>query len=98
MTTKQITEKPVNWLHFLSVVAPFIIVTAGWAVSINVRVKTVEVEIDNIKMKSGKMEETLDNINKNLASIAISINTLTVKWEENEKQNNRKLENYNRGL
>ena len=93
MTTKQIKE-PANLLTVIGVFSPFIIIAVGWAISINVRIKALELDVDNIKQKGSKMESTLDDINRNLASIAISINTLTVKLEENEKTNNRKLENH----
>ena len=93
MTVKQTSNTPVSLLTFISVITPFVIIIIGWGINVNIRLSAIEIEIENQKQKGVKMEQTLDAIACNLSSIAISINTLTVKWDENEKQDNRKLEN-----
>jgi len=93
MTTKQIASQPISFIQLIGILIPIVIIVISWGVSISVRVKALEIQFDNMNEKSGKMENTLSEINDNLSSIALSINTLTIKLDQNEKENNRKLEN-----
>ena len=93
MTTKQIASQPISFIQLIGILIPIVIIVISWGVSISVRVKALEIQFDNMNEKSGKMENTLSAINDNLSDIKLSINTLTVKFEEDEKKNNRKLEN-----
>ena len=94
MTARQaLINKPVSVLGVLGLMMPVVIILITWGINVNVRLTALEIEVKELKDKSTRMEESLDGIDKSLNTIAISINTLNIKWEmEHEKAINRKLE------
>lgn len=94
--TQKIDKTP-SYTGVLGIISPFFIIVVAWGINVNVRLKSLEIELDNLKEKSERTEQVLEEINKSLYTISINVNTLMVKYDmvKNDNQKTNKDEKIN---
>lgn len=89
MSTKELMSKQVSVSSLIIALIPILTAISGYAISYNVttneRIKTLEVEQVNTDKRLTALEEVAKEINCNLVDIKLSLNTISVKYQEKDK-------------
>ena len=89
MSTKELMNKQISVSSLIITLIPILSAISGYAISYNVstneRIKTLEDEQVNTEKRLTALEEVAKAINCNLVDIKLSLNTISVKYQEKDK-------------
>lgn len=89
MSAKELMSKQISVSSLIITLIPILTAISGYAISYNIstneRIKTLEIEQVNTERRLTALEEVAKTINCNLVEIKLSLNTISVKYQEKDK-------------
>ena len=89
MSAKELMSKQISVSSLIITLIPILAAISGYAISYNIstneRIKTLEIEQVNTERRLTALEEVAKAINCNLVDIKLSLNTISVKYQEKDK-------------
>lgn len=89
MSAKELMSKQISVSSLIITLIPILTAISGYAISYNIhtneRIKTLEIEQVNTERRLTALEEVAKAINCNLVDIKLSLNTISVKYQEKDK-------------